>query len=129
MSPQPDKEVGTLEEHSRRGLYARLEQVFGSRHAQTLMSYLPSDQPSELATKTDVAELGSRLDQRMDGLDQRMDGLDQRMDRIEQRMDKFDDRLHDLHGALREQTRTFVISSISSMVALAAAAFAAGSLA
>jgi hypothetical protein len=91
-----------------------LEQVLGSEHAQTLMSYLPSEKPTELATRTDVADLGARLEQRMD--------------RIEQRMDKFDDRLHDLHGALREQTRTFVISSISSMVALAAAAFAAGSL-
>lgn len=78
------------------------------------MSYLPSEKPTELATKTDVADLGARLEQRID--------------RIEGRMDKFDDRLHDLHGALREQTRTFVISSISSMVALAAAAFAAGSL-
>ena len=99
------------------------------------MSYLPSDQPTELATKADVRELGARLDRRMDGLDPRMDGLEQRMDGLEQsmhqidgRMEKFDDRLHDLHGALREQTRTFVISSISSMVALASAAFAAGSL-
>ena len=107
-------QCGQFAPRSRRGLYARLEEVLGSQHAQTLMSYLPSEKPTELATKTDVADLGARLEQRMD--------------RIEGRMDKFDDRLHDLHGALREQTRTFVISSISSMVALAAAAFAAGSL-
>jgi uncharacterized protein YhaN len=117
-----------VDEHSRRGLYARLEEVLGNQHARALMSFLPSDHPADLATKADVKELGTRLGQRMDRLEQRMDGLEQRMDRLEQRMDKFDDRMHDLHGALREQTRTFVISSISSMVALAAAAFAAGSL-
>jgi hypothetical protein len=103
-----------IEEPARRGLYARLEEVLGNDHAATLMRYLPSDRADGLATSADVAAL--RLD------------LGERMDRFEQRMDRFEDRMHDFHGALREQTRTFVISSIGTMVALAAAAFSAGAL-
>jgi len=33
-------------------------------------------------------------------------------------MDRFDDRLHDLHGALREQTRVFVAASVGTMLTL-----------
>jgi hypothetical protein len=110
-----------IEEPARRGLYARLEEVLGNDHAATLMRYLPSDRADGLATSADVAAL--RLD-----LGERMDRFEQRMDRFEQRMDRFEDRMHDFHGALREQTRTFVISSIGTMVALAAAAFSAGAL-
>ena len=40
-------------------------------------------------------------------------------------MERFDDRLHNVHRALREQTRTFVAVSIGSMITLAIVAFAA----
>ena len=43
-------------------------------------------------------------------------------------MERFDDRLHDFHGALREQTRTFVAASIGSMITLAIVAFGTGAL-
>jgi hypothetical protein len=117
-----------MEEPARRGLYARLEEVLGDEYAATLMKYLPSDRADGLATRGDVEAVGHGLGGRIDGLEQRMDRFEQRMDRFEQRMDRFEDRMHEFHGALREQTRTFVIASISTMVALAAAAFTAGAL-
>jgi len=114
-------------ERARQALYARLEEVIGDDHAATLMQYLPPD-PSDLATKSDLRELRVGLDHRMDGLDQRMDGLDGRMDRMERHMERFDDRLHDLHGALREQTRVFVAASVGTMLTLSIVAFGAANL-
>ena len=124
----------TSEERPRQALYARLEEVIGDDHAATLMQYLPPD-PSDLATRSDIGELRTELghrihglDQRLDGLDQRMGDFDKRMDGMERHMDRFDDRLHDLHGALREQTRVFVAASVGTMLTLSIVAFAATNL-
>ncbi len=84
------------------------------------MQYLPPD-PNDLATKSDLRELRS-------GLDHRMDGLEMRMDRMERLMERFDDRLHDFHGALREQTRVFVASSVGTMITLSIVVFGAARL-
>jgi hypothetical protein len=43
-------------------------------------------------------------------------------------MERFDDRLHDFHGALREQTRTFVAASVGSMLTLSIVAFGPAAL-
>ncbi len=91
------------------------------------MQYLPPD-PNDLATKSDLRELRSGLDHRMDGLDHRMDGLEMRMDRMERLMERFDDRLYDFHGALREQTRVFVASSVGTMITLSIVVFGAARL-
>ena len=115
------------EERARQALYDRLEEVIGDDHAATLMQYLPPH-PSDLATKSDLRELSTDLGHRMDGLDQRMDGIDQRMDRMERHMERFDDRLHDLHGALREQTRVFIAASAGTMLTLSLVAFGAARL-
>ena len=119
---------------ARESLYARLRDVLSEDDAATMMQFLQPD-PQEIATRTDI----HRLEGRIDGLDGRMDRLDRRMDRLEgridqlqerfeERMDKFDDRLHDFHGALREQTRNFVLASTGSVVTVAALAFAAAAL-
>jgi hypothetical protein len=50
------------------------------------------------------------------------------MDRFEARMDRFDDRLDDFHGALREQTRVFVLGTTGAVLSAAALAFAAASI-
>jgi hypothetical protein len=133
------------EERARQALYDRLEEVIGDDHAATLMQYLPPH-PSDLATKSDLRELrtdlGHRMDvidqrvdginhrvdgidQRVDGIDQRVDGINHRVDGIDQRMERFDDRLHDLHGALREQTRVFIAASAGTMLTLSIVAFGA----
>ena len=38
-------------------LYARLEEVLGHDHADTLMTYLPPEPGAQLATRSDVAVL------------------------------------------------------------------------
>jgi len=86
------------------------------------MQHLPSI--DDLATKSDVLALRSDvqdLARRVDGLEQRMDGLDVRMERLEERMDSF-------HGALREQTRQFILAMVGTMASFAAVVIAAGIL-
>jgi hypothetical protein len=121
-----------MEEPSRRRLYARLEEVLGDEHAAALMRHLPAEQPAELATKADIGALGaatkadiSSVRAEIRAVESRLEG---RLDRVEERLDRLDDRMHDFQTALREQTKTFVISSVSTMVALAGACFTAGVL-
>ena len=125
-------------------LYARLQEVLGPEPAGILMQELaPQD---GVATKADLVDVRTqlelridgvetRLDSRMEGLDSRMEGLDKRMDRLDKRMDRldghmdrFDDRFQDIHGAIREQTRHFILASTGTMVALAGALVGAAAL-
>jgi hypothetical protein len=78
---------------ARHALYTRLEGVLGHEHADTLMSYLPSDRSGDVATKGDIARFEARLDNRMDGFEQRMDRLEQRMDRPQQRRERLEQRM------------------------------------
>jgi hypothetical protein len=59
-----------VSEPARRSLYARLEEVLGGEHAETLMASLPPYPPSEVATKADVARLEGRFDRLEDRFDQ-----------------------------------------------------------
>jgi hypothetical protein len=72
---------------------------------------------SDIATRSDLRRLETR-----------MGGLETRMGRLEVHMDRFDDRLHDFHGALREQTRMFALTSVGSSAALAGAIVAAAAI-
>lgn len=87
----------------REGLYARLVEVLGDKHAMTLMRHLPPGDASDLATKQDIG----RLEAGMERLEGRMDGLESRLDRLEGRLDQFGDWFHDLHAALRDQSNLF----------------------
>ena len=121
-------------------LYARLREVLGVEPAEILMQNLPPT--SGIATASGLRDVAAQvtgridgldsrmdgLDSRMDGLDSRMDGLDSRMDRLEAHMERFDDRLHDFHGALREQSRMFALTSVGSSAAIAAAIVAAAAI-
>jgi hypothetical protein len=113
----------------RAALYARLREVLGAEPADILMRNLPP--AGDIATRSDILGLGTRMDgleTRMDGLETRMDGLETRMGRLESHMERFDDRLHDFHGALREQTRMFALTSVGSSAALAGAIVAAAAI-
>ena len=117
-------------------LYARLEEVLGAEPAGILMKQLPPE--DTLATRSDIERIDEHLrahDARFDGLDQRIDGLDQRMgriearmDRIEVRMDRLDDRMHDLQGAMREQTRNYIIANAGLMISLTGIAVGAAAV-
>ncbi|MEA2022936.1 MAG: hypothetical protein U9N79_01455 [Actinomycetota bacterium] len=138
-------------------LYARLEEVLGTEPAGILMNHIPTD--SDIATKSDVAELGSRFDGlerrfdrlevRFDALETRFDGLERRFDRLEVRFDalegrvdqidarmdrleahmvRFDDKLDGFHQALRDQTRTYMLTMTGVMASFAAVVVATGIL-
>lgn len=121
-------------------LYARLEEVLGAEPAGILMTHIPTE--TDLATKSDMAHLESTFDERMDRFDERMDRFDERMDRFEGRMDRFEirmdrldarmerfeDKLDGFHGALREQTRTYMFTMTGVMAAFATVVVASGIL-
>ncbi len=72
-------------EASRHALYAELEQLLGTEHADTLMTSLPMEQADHLATKTDIR------------------GLEDRFDRFENRFEqKFDAFSAEIRGEVRE---------------------------
>jgi hypothetical protein len=108
--------------HDRNLLYTRLEEVLGSESAGILMQQLPPE--SGLATRSDIADLGAQFGD----LAGRVDNLETRMERMERHMERFDDRLHDFHGALREQTRHFILASTGAMVVLTGVSLGAASL-
>lgn len=131
-------------------LYARLEEVLGTEPAGILMNQFPTE--SDLATRDDVTDLGTRFDgleTRFDGLETRFDGLERRFDRLEVRFDglvgrvdqidahierleahmvRFDDKLDGFHQALRDQSRTYMLTMTGVMASFAAVVVATGIL-
>ena len=91
-------------------LYARLEEVLGAEPAGILMSRIPTE--TDLATKSDIAHLESRVEIRMD--------------RFDERMERFEDKLDGFHTALREQTRTTMLTMAGVMAAFASVVVASG---
>ena len=51
---------------ARHALYSVLEEVLGHEHADTLMTYLPTQRSEEVATKGDIARLEQRFDRMED---------------------------------------------------------------
>ena len=119
-----------------RSLYARLEEVLGTEHADTLMTHLPAGR--EYLTKADLHEaiapvradlelLTARfegLEGRFDGLEARFDGLEARFDRMEDRFDRLyeriDDRLEGMHTLMHTQFRNYSFVAASFMTGLTA---------
>lgn len=82
-------------EAARHDLYTGLAELFGLTRAETLMTHLPIYDPSEVATKTDIAELRvditdleARHDARFDRLDRRFDEMNKRLDELNKRLDR-----------------------------------------
>jgi hypothetical protein len=107
------------------------------------MNQFPTE--SDLATRADVTDLGTRFD----GLETRFDGLERRFDRLEVRFDglvgrvdqidahierleahmvRFDDKLDGFHQALRDQSRTYMLTMTGVMASFAAVVVATGIL-
>jgi uncharacterized coiled-coil protein SlyX len=131
-------------------LYARLEEVLGTEPAGILMNQFPTE--SDLATRSDVTDLGTRfngLETRFDGLEGRFDGLERRFDRLEVRLDalagqvgqidarmdrlqahmvRFDNKLDGFHQTLREQSRTYMLTMTGVMASFSAVIVATGIL-
>ncbi len=102
-------------------LYARLEEVLGHDHADTLMTYLPPEPGAQLATRSDVAVLEQRFDRleellglRFDAIDgrfqlvdQRFEQVDQRFEQMDQRFEQVDQRFEQLDGRFDRMGRRF----------------------
>ncbi len=121
-----------------RALYTRLQEVLGNEHANTLMTYLPVEPGTHLATKSEIDARFDRLeklldlrfdsvDQRFEQVDQRFEQVDQRfasmetrLDRMDGRFETMDDRMYGLQDVIRDQLKTYTITMVGSMTALTA---------
>ena len=129
-------------------LYARLEEVLGHDHADTLMTYLPPEPGAQLATRSDIAVMEQRfdrleellglrfdaidgrfqivdqrfeqVDQRFEQVDQRFEQLEGRLDRMDRRFETMDDRMYGLQDVIRDQLRTYTVTMVGGMTALTA---------
>ena len=93
-------------EVARHALYAQLEQVLGTEHADTLMTGLPMEQAGQLASKTDI------------------DQLDKKFDRLEANFDAFAAKIRgevrEMHKLMYQQFRNYSITMVGAMTALTA---------
>ena len=107
-------------EAARYALYAELEQLLGTEHADTLMTSLPMEPTDHLATKTDVG----RLEEKFDRLEERFDRLEERFDRLEDKFDAFAveirGEVREMHTLMHDQFRNYTITMVGSMTALTA---------
>ena len=96
--------VMSAREPARHALYARLENVLGLEHADTLMTHLPQHQSDQVATKSDITMLKSDI---------AMFRSEMACFKTEVRVD-----IKELRGILREQQKFFVGTVVGSMTAL-----------
>lgn len=109
-----------------RSLYARLEEVLGREHAETLMTHLPSGH--EFVTKKDLHEAIAPVRADLALLTARVDALEVdfggRFDRMEDRFDhlyeRIDDRLEGMHTLMHTQFRNYSIVAGSFMTGMTA---------
>ncbi len=96
----------SVREPARHALYARLEDVLGPEHADTLMTHLPQHQSDQVATKSDIAMIRSELADFK---------AEVRVDIQEVRAD-----IKELSGVVRDQQKFYVGTVVGSMTALTA---------
>jgi tetrahydromethanopterin S-methyltransferase subunit G len=83
------------DDHDRLRLLRRLEEVLGPEEAAILMTNLPPERWTELATRRDLEAIMTRfddVDRRFDDVDRRFDTVDQRFNAVDRRFDAIDQR-------------------------------------
>jgi hypothetical protein len=63
--PVERRKTMAVSESQRHELYARLEEVIGKEHAETIMSLLPPVGWADVATKSDLDAMESRINERI----------------------------------------------------------------
>ncbi len=95
-----------VSEASRHALYAELEHLLGTEHADTLMTNLPMESTDQLATKTDVGR------------------LEEKFDRLEAKFDAFAaeirGEIREMHKLMHDQFRNYTITMVGAMTGLTA---------
>ena len=89
-----------------RALYNRLREVLGDDHADTLMTYLPQQHVTELATKGDIAE--ATVDLKAD------------IAELNHGLERVHDRIDSLHYQLADQLKTYTVVMVGALTALTA---------
>jgi hypothetical protein len=74
----------TISESARNDLYNGLRELLGADRTETLMTFVSAFDPSEIATKGDIA----RLEERFSGIDRRFTVIDRRFDDLGKRIDR-----------------------------------------
>lgn len=72
----------TTAESKRLDLYNALAEFLGTDRAETLMNFLPSQHETDMATRSDLEGLSTRIDNLETAMTNRFDQLNQRLDRI-----------------------------------------------
>ena len=107
-------------EAARHALYAELEQLLGTEHADTLMTSLPMGSTDQQATKAGV----DRLEARFDVLETRFDRLEDRFEGLEDKFDAFAAEIRaevrEMHKLMHDQFRNYTITMVGAMTALTA---------
>jgi hypothetical protein len=93
------------DEEARHRLHARLDEVLGAEEAGTLMTSLPPYHWPEVATKTDLREMGQHFDLKLEALEGRL--------------------LAEMHKLATRTVLTLVVAMIGSVFTAASLAFAA----
>ncbi len=89
-----------ISEAARADLYTGLAEVLGRERAETLMAYLPTVDPVDVATRDDMRNLRETLDRRMVAFEARMEAFERRMDSFDRRMEAFEGALSRLYLTL-----------------------------
>jgi hypothetical protein len=137
-----------IDERARHELYRAVEELLGTRIADTLMALLPPVGWADVATKGDLLQLEARLDARLDAhfaraegrtdarfgaVDARFGALDVRFEAIDARFSRMDARFSQLEGqldrSLREQTRTLMLALVGAMFTMTSLCLGAVTLA
>jgi hypothetical protein len=104
----------SIEEHARHRLHGRLEDVLGTDEASTLMGYLPPVGWADVATKHDIDSVRRDLDGLRAGLQEvRGDVRDLRVE------------VRDLRADSATHVRTFMLTTVATVLTTASLAFAA----
>ena len=106
-----------ISEAARADLYTGLAEVLGRDRAETLMAYLPTFEPTDVATKEDLTELRNLLEARFGMIDRRLDSIDRRFEAIDRRFEAVEAAFSRLYLTL--VTGLFVI--VATMVGLVVA--------
>jgi hypothetical protein len=130
-----------IDERARHELYRAVEELLGTKTADTLMSLLPPVGWADVATKDDLHQLEARLVTRLDARfvhaearsDAKFSIVDARFENIDARFARVDTRFSQLEGqidrSLREQTRTLVLGLVGAMFTMTSLCLGAVALA
>ncbi len=87
-------------EHSEQYRQWLLDRDLHPEAAAAIIESMPPYDWSEIARRSDLAEVEGRLDKRLDGVDKRLDGVDKRLDGVDKRLNGVDKRLDGVENRL-----------------------------